>query len=338
MLEYRQLLQLANENCRKSVVSISIGKNPCDVNMFDDLIGPFEKAEYVQVNQPVVTINKNGFRFNKMFPVMRKLNLEFEIINDPTFIDCDFNSLDELTVGGGFLTNKVYDGMFEHLIKKNPHIKRITAKDPSYRTFQILHKYLDKLEEVQIQGKYRNYQQQEKLFFPNIKKLEINLYSNCLQPAELTFGGSELKELSLYCNQYYIDNEYFETINRYPRIKILNANYQLKDGDLLKMIDRFPLLTKATFTFSNDITSDSIIKFIEKCNRLAEMAFMSYELQNSDEIEKQLQAKIGRKFTIVMRKYEHSTYFLLRSSAAKHVTSGVAIFFIAIQICHTFLF
>lgn len=338
VIKHRRLLHLANENCRKSVVLLTIGKNPCDVNMFDQLKGPFESAESVQISQPTVTVNKDNLRLNKMFPMVRKLELEFESINDPTFIDCELSSLDHLTVGGGLITNKAYESLFESLIKKNAHIKRITLRDPSYRTFQILHKYLNTLEEVQIQGKYQSDPQNEKLSFPNVRKLAINLYLNCHQPAELTFGGQELQELFLYCNQAYIDDEYFETLDRYPQIKVLNANYQLKDGDLTKMIGKFPFLTKSHFTFSNDITSDTIIKFIEKCQKLVEMGFMSYELQHPDEMEKQLKTNIGGKFTIIMKKYEHSTYFEIRSSAAKQVASCAAILLIAIHISRTFFF
>lgn len=296
--KYNSIFRYVNENCRKTVTSIEIGFNPCGLNIFDQLNGPFEKAENVKIHQPIVTIAKDNPRLSEIFPVARKLGLNFETINNMRLIDCEINLLDELTIAGGLITNKSYDDTLKNLLKKNTRIQRITVSQPTYHTFQLMNKYLHNLEEVNILQSIAyagDDDGQNELFFPKVKKLRVQLDENCQQPLAITFGGDKLQELRLDCMPNDIDYKYFSTLYRYSNITHLEANSQLKNIDLLKMVGKFPLLTEAHFSFKS-VTNDSIVKFIENCKQLKIMKFEYNSYQN--ELEHQLITSIGRNFSI----------------------------------------
>lgn len=339
--ETTELLQLVNnEQLKESVKSISFGADPCNLNTFDLVIGPFKKAESVAINyQHQLKINQHSRRLNDIFPLMRKLNLHFNTTNNLEFVDCEILSLDELTISGGLITNNTYDSTFDNFLVKNPLIQRLTVKKPTYRTFELLQKYSKRLEEIHILSSvYKSDRKQPELFFPNVKILEINLDGDCHQPYEVTFGGEELQELHLNCPHEHIDYEFFNTLNRYPNIATLTATSGLENRDLLRMIGKFPQITKATTDFSKNVTSDSISKFIEKSNKLKKMSFKSHNLENPDEMEKQLQTRIGGNFIITMREGGDITHFTIISSATKHVTSSVSISLIVLYLSRTFSF
>lgn len=347
--KYNAILRYANENCRRTVISIAIGFNPCGLNIFDQLSGPFEKAEIVKIDQPIVTIKMDNPRLNEIFPVVRKLTINYKIINNPRLIDCEINLLDELTIDGGLITNKSSDDTLKNLLKKNTRIQRITVSSPTYRTFQLMNEYLNNLEEINILHSIPDEGDddgQEKIFFPKVKKLQIKLDVKCHQPTAITFGGEKLQELRLNCMPNDIDYEYFNTIYRYSNITFLEAHGQLKNIDLLKMVGKFPLLTEARFSFKS-VTNDSIVKFIEKCKKLKIIEFRYYSIENA--LEEQLKASIGRNFTIYHEKFLGPTVpgiFVLNvkspttSSATKHVTlaSGAFLSLFVMHICRTFFF
>lgn len=326
---YNEILRYANENCQRTLISIEIGFNPCDLNIIDHLNGPFQKVEIVKIDQPIVTIDKDHPRLNEIFPVVKKLSLNFKIINNTRIFDCEINLLDELSIEGGLITNKSYDDILKNLLKKNVRIQRLTVTSPTNRTFQLMNKYLKHLEEVHIQHSIPNeggdVDGQEELFFPKVKKLQIKLDEKCHQPNAITFGGERLQELRLNCMPNDIDYEYFNTMYRYPNITFLEAQSQLKNIDLLKMVGKFPLLIEAHFSFKS-VTNESIVRFIEKCKELKKMEFRYYSLEN--DLEKQLETSIGRNFSIEHRKFLDSTVpglFVLEvrppaiSGAVKHV-------------------
>lgn len=96
--KYDEILRNANENCQQSLTSITIGSNPCGLNMLDHFSGPFQKVETVKIDQPVMTIAVDNPRLNEIFPVVQKLTLNFKVINNARIIDCEINLLDELII------------------------------------------------------------------------------------------------------------------------------------------------------------------------------------------------------------------------------------------------
>lgn len=347
---YKEILRYANENCRKTLISIVVGPNPCDLNIFDQLSGPFEKVEMVKIDQPIMTIDEDNPRLNEIFPVVQKLSLNFKTISNPRIIDCEINLLEELCIVGGLISVKSYDGILKNLFKKNTRIQRITVSSPTYRTFQLMNKYLKHLKEVHIQHSIPSEggdveDEQKELLFPKVEKLQVHLDEECHQPTDVIFGGDRLQELRLNCMPHDIGYEYFNTLYRYSNITFLEAHSQLKDIDLLKMVGKFPLLVEAHFSFKS-VTYESIVKFIEKCKELKKMEFRYYSLEN--ELEKQLKICIGRNFTVYHVRYLGPTVpgvFVLKvkpltiSRAMKHdatLVSGACILLLIIG--HTLFF
>lgn len=204
---------------------------------------------------------------------------------------------------------------------------------------------------VSISDKVLDDDAKNEIFIPGVRKLEINFKadSKCQTPVGVTFGGDELQELDIQCNQNDRNYEYFSTLYRYPNIKTLNAGFNLTDHDLLKMAGKFPLLTKANFTLVYDLYSHGgsditgIVKFVEQCDQLEEINLHFTFARDTDKQEwimyTDLKKRISDRFKIIYylnkpMRIERNTR---NKSNSKFVTSGLVCFLIVIHICHALL-
>lgn len=347
--KYRRLLQYANQY-REFVGDFEIIGKLCDLNLFDEIVGPFD-AKNVIIFQTDVTIAKANLRLCQIFPNVRKLQLTLMNLNNPTFIDCEFELLDELIIGGKLLERK-FNETFKNLLRQNTRIQRITFEcPPNHRTFQLIKKYLKSVQEVQILGTMHENDDsdsdsdtQEEIFLPSVRKLELHQQfgTECQLPMAVIFGGLELQELSLICSENERNYNYFSTLYRYPNIKSLNAGLEINNRDLLKMVGKFPRLTKANFSFSDGVQSETIVKFIEKCNQLTELSFVVSNKMVHEELEsmvKQFETSISKKFIIdVEMQSKHFRLERSESSASKFVTSGVIILLIVMHSCRAIFY
>lgn len=229
----------------------------CNFNEFNGHKVSFVKPETVKIVQPNLIIKSDAQSLCGIFPNIRKLELNFEYLNEPGFIDCEFNLLDELILGGKLL-DKTFENPLKNLLGKNTRSQSITIKSPSnYRTYQLIQKYWKNLEEVHIFNKIIENDDesdaQEEIFIPIVRKFEMrfNLEIGCHLPMAVIFGGPELRELSLSCYdaEYLTEDGYargdrsykfFRTLYRYPNIKSLYAGRWIYDIDILKLIGKFP--------------------------------------------------------------------------------------------------
>lgn len=251
--EYHQLLREVEGN-EGSVEDLEIMGDMCGLEFFDQIRFPLAKAERVVMKQSEMTIDSTQTYNNRTicyyFPYARTFELSIGSINDRAFFDCEFHLLDDLTISGVIL-DESFDEILENFLIKNSRIQHLTFNVPtSRRVFQYVKKYLRKLRHVSISDKVLDDDAKNEIFIPGVRKLEINFKadSKCQTPVGVTFGGDELQELDIQCNQNDRNYEYFSTLYRYPNIKTLNAGFNLTDHDLLKMAGKFPLLTKANFT------------------------------------------------------------------------------------------
>lgn len=321
-------------------------KKSCDLSVFNESTVPFAEANHVVIDQKRLIIKKGTPPLCEIFPNIHELELNFEYLNDPGFIDCEFDLLDDFTVGGKLL-DKTFEKTFENLLKKNTRIQQITLKSPtSYRTYQLIQKYLKYLNEISIfDNIIENDDEssaQEEIFIPSVRKLKIHLSlgSGCHLPMAVIFGGLELRELDLKCYEGDRNYKYFSTLYRYRNIKSLWAHDSITDRELLKIVGKFPLLEKAHFSFQRSVKSESIFEFIEECDHLKHLWFFYPKGANQpeSEIKEQLEMRIDDGFEVVSYPSHDFRMTFNGSSAPKFVTSGIAVFLMAIHICRAFLF
>lgn len=336
---YRQLLHHAHQH-RKSVVDFQIMGELCGIHLFDKIRDPFVKAEVAVINQRNVTFEKyDKPSLCEMFRNVRKLVLNIGSLDDPTFLDCEFDLLDDLTVGGAILDD-AFDETFQNFLIKNARIQHITFTSPTkQRIFQLVRKCLRNLKHVSIFDKVLDDDVRNEIFIPSVRTLEINFKSgfDCEPPMGITFGGDELQELTLHCDMLDGNYKYFNTLYRYPGVTSLNVGYNLNDRDLLKMVGRFPLLMKADFLYLY-ADGDTVLKFVEKCDRLKEMncSFGDHILTQRTAFD--LREKFGVKSVEMNTDDNARLRFERNDSHSTLVTSGLVNMFVVVHICRAFFF
>lgn len=336
--EYRQILQYADRN-RKSVEEFEVMGELCGINVFHEIKNPFEKVEIAIINQWTLAMEKGDERnLCAIFPNVRHLELSFGNLTDQAFLDCEFHLLDELTIGGDIL-DETYDETLKKLLIKNSRIQHIVFTTAmNRRVFQLLNKYLRNLKHVSVSGRVLDDDVEDEIFMPSVRKLEINFkaWSECQIPIGISFGGGELQELDIQCYSDERKFEYFSTLYRYPNIKTLSAGVKLNNRDLLKMVGRFPLLTKANLSVVSDVTSDSIVKFIENCKQLKDINFFFSGSGPKSTMESELKEKISDSFSITLKWTNDLLRLERNESNSIFITSGLVSFFIAMHICRAF--
>lgn len=272
--KYRELLKYADRYAR-SVKDFEVMGGICGLNLFVEIQFGFSSAEVVFIHQRNLE-SKGIYQQNlcEVFPNVRNLQLNIGSDDIESFINCEFYSLDELTVGGAVLDKKL-DETFKSFLIKNSRIQHISFISPTRRrTFELVKIILRNLQHVSIFDKVLDDDVENEIFIPGVRKLEISFGSDseCELPLGITFGGDELQELSLNCNLTGKHYKYINTLYRYPNIKSLNLcieNYLR----LSEITGKFPLLTEASFThlYADD---NDVAKFIEKCDQLRKVNFL----------------------------------------------------------------
>lgn len=341
-VQNRKLLSDINKYCRNSLVDFEIRYSDCDPSIFSEIKGPFDKAENVSIHLFHMTAYTDKLKLNEIFPRVRHLELDFDKISDPNFVDGEFRYMDEIAVASGIL-DESFDEHFKGFLKKNPQIRYVSVVSPIYRTFHHLFKQLKNLQELHIQQSIREDRIQDKIFFPNIKRLDIRLApEECVLPKRITFGRA-LEEITLQCQYIDIGTEYFSFLDRYKKIKKLSAGIDLNNKNLLALIGKYPLLSEATFTLRYDVLSDTIIKFVKKSNRLNLLHFYHSSNENREDFKKKLEAGLGNDFRVHYFNTTSSSEYLIErkvpvGSASTLIAFNAIIAFIVIFLGRTFFF
>lgn len=333
--KYRQLLQYANEYYQ-SVKDFEVMGGICGINLFDEIYNGFYKIENVFIHQ------RDFLRYRHsscgLFSKVRNLQLNLGSLNVQSFIDCEFDLLDELTIGGAIL-NETFDETFKSFLIKNSRIQHISFTSPTRRrTFELLKKYARNLKHVGIFDKVLDDDVENEIFLPRVRKLEISFTngSACEPPMGITFGGDELQELSLNCDFIDKNYKYFSTLYRYPNVKSLTLG---KQYGIKRIVGKFPQLIEANFTnLYADV--DDIVKFMKKCDHLKKVNFVFAD-SNSNLAERTF-GELGLSWRLGIKSLERDPHSYLQfewnkpnSANSKCVTSGLLSLVIIMQICRT---
>lgn len=345
--KYRNLLQYASHYGRNSVINLRILYNEnCanthyDVDIFNGIKSSFDRVEIASINLRGATIKTNNIRLNKIIPNVRHLELNFESLSDPKFITGEYPYLDGLSISGRLL-DESYDETFKNLLWRNPHIHCVSVMRPSYQIFQHLKKYLKNLEEIEIQRSIRGEKLHEIIQFSNVKRLILRFDSHECHPLEGITFGQELNELVLECQEQ--NEKYFNTLFSYRQIKELSTgNNKMNDHNLLKLIGEYPMLIEAEFSFHNDVTVNSIAKFVRSSKTLNMLSFWHFLESKPEELLNQLKTRIGDDFEIELHKNHsrNNDFFIIKrktliNRATKQIGFDAFILLLAIQISCVF--
>lgn len=311
--KYRNFLQYASHYGRNSVINLRISYNEnCwntqyDVDIFNGIKSSFDRVENVSINLRGATISTNNVRLNKIIPNVRHLELNFESLSDPKFVAGEYPFLEKLSISGRLL-DKSYDEIFKNLLVENPHIRLVSLVQPSYQTFHHLKTFLKNLEEIEIHQSVRGERPQETINFTSVKRLVLQFDRHGCHPHEGITFGPELNELVLECQPQ--NTKYFNTLFAYRQIKKLSTgSTKWNDQNLLKLVGEFPMLTQAELVFHENVTVDSIEKFIWSNKKLNVLLFHYALKSQPKEFLKQLQTSIGNKFEIHANKNDSKPDF-----------------------------
>lgn len=303
---FEKLLRLINQECRNSLIEFEIRySSDCPIDIFKEIqpFGPFEQAEIVSLQITGVTVFKtNNLRLNEIFPRVRHLELKLERLTDTNLVDCEYSYLDELSIAGRLL-DKSMDKTFDSLLKRNKRIRWISIINPTYHIFQSIHEHLKHLDEFHIRQSIKEDLFGKTIYFADIKKLDIRMFSHeCSLPKRIEFS-STLEELVLHCAYSDIGESYFDFLSKFRSLRNLTAGVELNKAGLLKLIGEYPNLSEANFGFRNDVLADDIVNFVKESKRLNVLTFMYISIANPNEFEKQLLSQIGEDFYIEFKSF-----------------------------------
>lgn len=346
--QFRKLLQLINQNSRNLLIEFAIHySSDCYLDIFDVIKGPFERAETVSIEFKNLVFQTKNVRLNTIFPHVRHLELNLELnyekVTDPYFVNGEYSNLDELSVAG-LLMNESMENIFINLLEQNPTIRSLSLKYPTVRIFKLVNEHLINLEELKIHGSIEEDTLKEIITFPLMKKLEIRLQTNkCSLPQRIKFNPN-LEDLLLHCSYSEIGDDYFTFLHTFSQVKHLAAGVEFNRDNFKKLNGKFPELSTADFGVRNDVTADDIAEFVRKSDKLNVLTFLYISIPNADEFAKQLESLIGDDFKVQFKRSPASTDLFLverkvpNGSGAKVLASIVFIFLTVLFINNSLFF
>lgn len=300
--KYRNLLQYASHYGRNSVKTLRISYNEnCwnthyDVDIFYGIKSSFDRVENGSINLRGATIKTNSIQLKKFIPNVRHLELNFESLSDPIFISGEYPNLDKLSISGRLL-DKSYDEVFKNLLLENPQIRSVSLVQPSYQIFQHLEKYSKNLKEIEILRSIRGERPQEIIHLSSVERLVLRFDRHGCHPLEGISFGQELNELVFECQPQNV--KYFNTLSTLRQIKKLSTgNTKLNDENLLKLAGEFPKLIEAEFWFHENVTVDSIAKFIRSNQKMNKLSFWYFSKSESNGLLNQIETSIDTDFDV----------------------------------------
>lgn len=309
--EFRKLLQSVNKNSRKLLVEFAIHyTSNCYLDIFEDIKGPFERAETVSIEFSNLVVHTNNVRLNTTFPHVRHLELDYDQVTHPYFVDCQYADLETLSVTG-ILLNESEEIIFRDILRQNQNIRSLSLKNPTQPTLTLVNQNLPNLEELHIYGSINEDEWDDGVNFESIKKLEIRFQTHkCSMPQHIEFNP-DLEHLLLHCLYSEIGDDYFAFLDNFSQVKNLTAGVEFNHEHLEKLTGKFPELLIADFGVRNDVTAEDIAEFIDESEHLLMLTFLYISNPNAHDFAEQLGALIGEDFNIQFKRSPASTVYFL---------------------------
>lgn len=294
-----QFLRYVNDYCRRSLVEFEMHYAGCDVDIFSEIKGPFEQIEKLVINVPKLMVPPENLRLNKIFPLVGHLDLNFQQITTPDFIDCSFPHLEEFSIAAGMF-NETFEPTFINIITKNPQIKIMSAVRPSQNALRLINEHLTKLEELLCLLEIEEDSDLDEIHFTSLKKLSLWFpFGKCHLPEKITFG--ELEEIALFCFFGNIGDDYIDFLLKYQSIKKLTLGEGLNNVQILKLAGKLPYLSEVVFIDNRDVSARTIVKFVEKSDKLKKLGFDQVSMAKPQGYRRVLENELGQKFYINYR-------------------------------------
>lgn len=308
--EVEKILSFVNKYTHTSLDRFVVQFSGCDVDIFDQIIDEFTNLSRVSIHISQATTNTDKIRLNKIFPHVQYLDLNFDRITDPNFIDCEFEKLEHLHITAGQFDG-VINTTFTNFMQKNPNITHMSIIHPTKLLLQIASKHLTKLRDLRMLQAIHEDSSCMKVYFPRVRTVVVRLSSgHCYPPRRITFG-SLLDDIALICNANDIDDDYFNFLYKYPNITKLSAGIALNVSHLQKITTKLPKLKNAFLSFNNDITAENIRHFFDMGQTLNTLRFYHSSLTNITEFEQKLNKSLGNNFKMTFENQTNSKYFLV---------------------------
>lgn len=291
----RQLFNSINKYCRNSLTQIVIQYSGCYNEIFNELIGPFDKVKSVAINLFSAHVINDTHRLGETFPNVEHLNLDFGQFTNANIFNSAFPKLHELGIATGFFY-EMNEPVFAEMLQKNPQISYLSLVQPTHKSLENINKYLPNLEELHIV--MQNVSNSHEIFFSSVQRLNLWLPDGkCYPPEKITFGKN-LTEIALVCSAPDIGNDYLNFLFKYPLIRKLNAGVALKNAHLSQMIGKFTNLSEAFFDFGSDVNAGTVSQFVEQSKQLNKLIFYHVSVKNGNEFKEQLEKNVGKDFNV----------------------------------------
>ncbi|XP_055296486.1 uncharacterized protein LOC129565530 [Sitodiplosis mosellana] len=270
-----------NLYCSASLTELSVDAR--DVNLFRDMIKPFEKVKVLFLGGQFKTLASSDLSFVELFPAVHDLYLQHLQITNNKCIDQEFIHLKYLYVQlcyndepTQFCSNETD---IEKLLRKNPQIQALSLTYSSPKFLNIVYKVLRNITDLTLISYNPRREPNEgdaediifeyvtnftlvtgmgevpfNIFFKNLKELHIEATSDWFILAE---RNQNLEKL--FMDGGYVDNEQF--------MRIVGVDSKL---------------VETTLYIGENVWDESVITFIKNSKHLRKVTFFSENLKLFD--------------------------------------------------------
>lgn len=306
--EILNIFKAIDAHCRESLVKFALNYNGCGVNnVFNQIKGPFKHVKILTIFLYDMSEQAEDryLQLNAMFPNIQELGIDLNRNSDPLLNDCELPKLEKLSIGGLRYELNINEPTFIDLLRKNPQITYLTLYDPSFPALRHVKKYLNHLQELNIDTLVKESPDSEKIEendeiqFLTVERLHLRFgYKDCRPPKAVSFDVNALREIALICDSGNLTDESLNFLLKYTKIQKLLAGSGLHNATLLKLIGQFPELKYAAFDFDEDVTVNNIIVFIKQTPSLNQLEFIYENTESFDVFVNQLQKELGSDFHV----------------------------------------
>lgn len=280
-----KIMKLINEYCSETLVSIEILFNDSELPNFNSLkyaIKPFKRVEYLSIGGNMPQTNDIPL-INETFPSLKRLSLSTYSPNNE-YINYHFPQLEQAHL---YVPDIDYVDEFLGL---NPQLKSIELAQATPVTLRKLAMKFPQLEELTIESTGEICDDEEKIHFNNVTTFTMNYaYENSAK--HLHFPA--LQQFNIDFNKDD-SNDWINFVKNHNHLTRFNLKYSylLDNSTVEALTAELPNLEEMslihTKTVGDLISTDVIIKFLEKTEHLVKFVTNACSAEDHSVIQEKL--------------------------------------------------
>lgn len=265
----REIIALANKYC--SELTEFHLRSPVP-EVLDDVEKSFENVKTLSLSGMYTKLASKSMNLTDIFPKLQNLSLEHMQVEITDSVLQHFPNLEHFRVSMG-TTDCFYNRHIQPFIQMHPTIRSLTLTLASMELVKFASENLPNLENLNLDFLKEYPRMSEQFQFNSVRSLRLEASHNLIARLA-TF--KHLQELDLILHTV-ISDQWIEFVKKHSNLRKLTINdYGMSQLQLSKLTGKLPDLVEASFKLEFDVTTETVIRFMEENVNLKRFHFSAF--------------------------------------------------------------